>query len=131
MGLNTSHGAWDGSYSCFNTFRYAAASRINVNLDEYFGYNPMGTKSLDDIDHPLRYLFDHSDCDGELNESECTMIAFGLGQVMNAIALDDIIDNVLLCGRSNYRMQEFYQDCEKFKNGCMLAVKKKEPLVFG
>lgn len=130
MGLNTTHGAWDGPYSMFNTFRYAVAKRIGINLDDYFGFNPWGVKDLESIEHPVKYLLNHSDCDGKLNESECTLIAFGLDQIMSAITLDDMSGNVILDGRSNYRMQDFYEDCERFKNGCILAVKKKESLEF-
>jgi hypothetical protein len=130
MGLNTTHGAWDGPYSMFNTFRYAVAKRIGIDLDEYFGYNPYGTKELDSIDHAVKYLLDHSDCDGELTTSQATMVAFGLEQIMNAITLDEMQENIILNIKANYRMQDFYQDCEKFKNGCLNAVRKNENLIF-
>lgn len=132
MGLNTTHGAWDGPYSMFNDFRYAVAKRVGIDLDDYFGYNPYGTKNLDSIDHAVKYLLDHSDCDGELNVSECTLIAFGLDQIMSAITLDEMSGNVIVVleRKHEYRMQDFYEDCERFKNGCILAVKKKESLEF-
>lgn len=130
MGLNTTHGAWDGPYSFFNDFRYALAKRIGINLDEYFGYNPLGEKNLDDIDHPLRYLFNHSDCDGELNESECALIAFGLNQVMTKITLDEMDTNIRV-GRRQYKIRDLYEDCDKFRKGCLLAVRRKESLQFG
>lgn len=129
MGLNVTHGAFDGSYSFFNDFRYAVAKRIGIDLNEYFGFNPMGAKMLTEINHPLRPLFDHSDCDGELNQSECALIAFGLDKVMNSITLDEMATNMKI-GRREYRMQDLYEDCEKFRNGCLLAVRKKESLQF-
>lgn len=133
MGLNTTHGAWDGPYSCFNDFRYAIGKRIGINMDDYIGYNPMtGTKELDDIEHPVRYLLDHSDCDGELSPSECTLIAFGLDQIMNEITLDEMQANAVIYKRAGreYYAQDFYQDCENFKKGCLLAVRKRESLQF-
>ncbi len=76
MGLNTSHGAWDGPYSSFNTFRKWLASKINIDLDEYIGYmSQKATKELTSIDHKLMPLFNHSDCDGEITPAECLQIA--------------------------------------------------------
>ena len=130
MGLVTTHGAWDGKCSLFNVFRKELARRIEIDLNQYFGYNPEGTKHLSTIEHPLRYLFNLPDSYGELSSSECCLVGFGIEQVMNAIPLDDLINNIIIDQKNQYTMQDFYQDCDQFKRGCIAAFTSNESLVF-
>lgn len=127
MGLDTSHNAWHGSYSSFGRFRDELAKRIGINLDEYAGYNsgwkegdPLG-KDLKSIDHPLRDLFDHSDCDGELTPAQCFTIAEGLKMVMDEIKIDEMKD---------FLVQDFFENCNQFRDGCLLAYSKNESIDF-
>ena len=82
MGLNTTYNCWEGPYSSFNRFRYSLGHQIGINLDEYLGYNETGTKKLNEINHELMPLFNHSDCDGRLTVKECKSIVKGLNNIL-------------------------------------------------
>jgi hypothetical protein len=71
MGLDTTHGAWHGSYGSFHVWRTAVAQAAGINLEEMQGFG--GEKEWPD--HPLTPLLHHSDCDGKLTPQECTQIA--------------------------------------------------------
>lgn len=79
MGLDTTHNCWYGPYSSFNEFRHCLATQIGIKLDEYIGYNNSNaTKDLDTIEHDIKPLLIHSDCDGKLTIKEARQIAKGL-----------------------------------------------------
>ena len=118
MGLSVSHNCWSGAYSSFNRFRYDLAAQIGISLEEYIGYGDNGTKSLLDIDHNLRPLFNHSDCEGILTVPECKMIALGLTQI-----LDDFNDSL----KSDYKFKE---KIVQFRDGCMEAVENNQIVEF-
>lgn len=115
MGLDTTHNCWQGSYSSFNTFRYELAKLINVNLDEYLGYSDNGTKHLEDINHGIMPLLNHSDCDGELNVNECKQIVEGLNDILsnNTISNEYILNKII-----------------RFRDGCLEAIEKNENVEF-
>ena len=117
MGLNTSHGAWDGPYSSFNNFRRWLANQIGINLSDYAGYMHGGEKDLTTIDHPLMPLFNHSDCDGILTPDECRQIARGLKQVIDAAP-------------KNNENHCHLEAAERFRKGCIKAANAKENLEF-
>jgi hypothetical protein len=121
MGLDTTHNAWHGPYSSFNRFRYQLAKRIGINLDEYIGYNPGGSKDLVSIDHPLMDLFNHSDCDGELTPEQCSKIVDGLDQIINDSPIP-----------TNSRSEDylFIHQVIRFRDGCKEAYEKQEILQF-
>jgi hypothetical protein len=121
MGLDTTHNAWHGPYSSFNRFRNQLAKRIGIDLNDYVGYGPNGTKDLESIDHPLMDLFNHSDCDGELTPDQCAKIIEGLDMVikdcpvpMNAWSEDYL----------------FLSQAIRFRDGCKEAYEKQEVLEF-
>jgi hypothetical protein len=115
MGLDTTHNAWHGPYSMFNTFRFALAKQIGINLNEYSGYKPSGQKSLDSIEHDIMPLLNHSDCDGELSVSECERIVKGLNDIQSKLKNPD---------------NDFLRQLIQFKNGCIEAISKNEPILF-
>lgn len=119
MGLDTTHGCWNGPYSSFGRFLKALGQQIGIDLDEYIGYGDKGTKDLTTIDHDLRPLFDHSDCDGELTVEESKQIVRGF---------DDVIENfdVEKEGYYNGLMDSIIQ----FKNGLSKAISKREIVYF-
>lgn len=126
MGLDTSHNCWHGPYSSFNEFRLALAKCIGIDIEEYRGYgNPSATKDLKSIDHGIRPLLDHSDCDGELSPEEAKMIADGLQDILNRIEKDspDEIDR-------KYGVWKFINRIEKFRDGCILAWENNEIIDF-
>ncbi len=118
MGLDTTHDAWHGPYGSFNQFRKWLASKIGINLDEYYGYGNGGTKKLSSIPNDLKYLFDHSDCDGDITPLRCKKIAKAIDEVLKKVKEDDVI--------TNYQKTNAIQ----FRNGCLKAFKKKEKLQF-
>jgi len=61
------------SYGGFHRFRTHVAKSIGIQLDEMEGFTSNG-KSWDSIDDPIKILLNHSDCDGELEASECEKI---------------------------------------------------------
>lgn len=121
MGLNTTHGCFDGPYSSFNSFRYDLARQIGIDLDDYIGYsNPEATKDLKSIDHDLMALFKHSDCDGELNPSECVKIANGLDQVLKKLNTELEVNS-----------WNFEDTIKAFRDGCRKAAELNENVIFG
>lgn len=82
MGLNTSYGAWDGSYSSFGQWREIIASKIGLNLDEMLGYG--GEKEFDKK-HDLTPLLNHSDCDGHLTVPQCKRVKRGLEAILKTM----------------------------------------------
>lgn len=110
MGLDTTHECWHGPYGSFKLFRYDLGRQIGINLDDYIGYGERGTKDLESIEHDLMPLFNHSDCDGELQPSECVKIANGLYDVLNNL---------------NYELKietwNFEDKIKQFMDGCKNA----------
>jgi hypothetical protein len=51
------------SYSGFHRFRTRIAESVGIHLDEMEGFCDCGIL-WDDIDDPIKYLLNHSDCDG-------------------------------------------------------------------
>jgi len=118
MGLDTSHNCWHGPYSSFGRFRRCLGEQIGINLDEYLGYNQNGTKYLDSIEHDIKPLLNHSDCDGSLTVKESRQIAKGLTQILKNF---------------NEELPSDYNFKEKiiqFRDGCLDAVSKKQKVKF-
>ena len=75
MGLNTSHGAYDGSYGGFHNFRVELARVAGLpplESMEYYGGN-IPWSSLEET--PLMILLLHSDSDGEISWGDCKLLA--------------------------------------------------------
>ena len=99
MGLNTSHGCFDGAYSAFTRWRHAVAkaagyaiwkvtfddgiSQPTVMLD--WGHiedaNLMGEWDKPQSD-PLVYLIAHSDCDGVIHTAQAAPLAARLREIL-------------------------------------------------
>lgn len=120
MGLDTTHGCWNGPYSSFGTFREELAAQIGENLKAFEGFG--GDKSFDKLDHPVKPLLDHSDCDGELSPAECESIVEGLNQ---------IIAGFKECKFLQKESGEYFiERCERFRNGCLTAIAANETVRF-
>lgn len=116
MGLNCSHGAYDGSYTGFNNLRRAVSKAAGGS------YPPHKDKTLDKwkwyVDekysketHPGLYEFlNHSDCDGEISPESCVVVANDLDALLPLI--------------------EGQERLLKFIDGCRLAANQNEPLEF-
>jgi len=116
MGLNTTHGCFDGPYSYFNSFRKWVANEIDINLDRMDGFCFGNGISWDVVNHPIKPLLDHSDCDGELSPEECRSIVEGGQMILDAIPDD--------WGEWEIKLQTFI-------NGCRIAAEAGEPVIFG
>ena len=118
MGLDTSHNCWHGGYGRFNRFRYSLAEQIGINLDDYIGYHENAKKNLSEINHDLQPLFDHSDCDGNLDVDDCIKIVRGLNQVLKNF--NDKIE----------ADSDFKERIIQFRDGCIDAISKNESVEF-
>lgn len=118
MGLDTTHNCWHGAYSSFNRFRYSLGKQIGINLDDYIGYGDNGTLDLNNLQHDLMPLFNHSDCDGALSVEESKKIANGLNQVLGNF--NDKLD-------MDY---DFKEKVTQFRDGCLDAISKNEIVKF-
>jgi hypothetical protein len=81
MGIDFSPSEAHWSYSGFHSFRKRLAKEIGINLDEMEGYilgetySDKKSKSWKGIKDPIRYLLDHSDCDGHITPKRCKRVA--------------------------------------------------------
>lgn len=80
MGLNVTHGCWDGAYSSFGRFREALAEQVGLKLPDMVGF---GGKMPWDLlrPDPLWVLLNHSDCDGEIAHADCGPLAKRLHEI--------------------------------------------------
>jgi hypothetical protein len=117
MGLDTTHNCWNGSYSRFSRFRKALANEIGINLSEYDGFG--GTKSWDTLNHGIKPLLNHSDCDGILTVEECKSIITGLNEILAGL------------DKSSIEEQHFIDQIIQIRDGCIDAVENNEIVEFG
>ncbi len=73
MGLTTTHNCWDGSCTSFNDWRRCLCEAAGYgDLDNYLGFG--GDKAWPESDI-LIVLLNHSDCDGEIEWTDCIKLA--------------------------------------------------------
>lgn len=115
MGLDTTHGAWHGSYSGFANFRRAVCLAAGLgDIDDYEGFG--GNKPFPHrIDVPVTPLLDHSDCDGEI-KGEAVLLGI-------ADYLDMLVDEKRL-------PTVWHPAARRFAAGCRAANDAGEPLEF-
>ena len=108
MGLDTTHGAWNGGYGSFNLWRQCIANYYGVPLELMEGYwsmsgsaeclikDKMGTASWFDkyervlplkwesfkLPNSVKYLLNHSDCDGHIPPKTCGKLAKELNKAL-------------------------------------------------
>ena len=127
MGLDTSHDAWHGAYSAFDSWRSAICSAMGGkwpqghNSDMRWYWGPGFSKET----HPgLRCLLCHSDCDGEIDPATCALLADEL------TALLPFMDAWGL-GCGHIAQRGGYADVTRtFIQGCRRAAAANEPLEF-
>jgi hypothetical protein len=115
MGLNTTHGAWDGPYSSFNNFRRWLSKIEGFDLDNMEGFGGEH-KPWDEIHSDLKPLLDHSDCDGEISWQDCKKIA----DILKIIINENVLDSE----------QWLINKAEDFRIGALLAYENKENIEF-
>jgi hypothetical protein len=71
------------AYHTFHVFRMRVAAHLGIDLEAMDGFD--GTQEWTSVDdEPLVHLLRHSDCDGELDRTECAAIATRLRAVTEA-----------------------------------------------
>ena len=92
MGLDFSHTNAHWSYSGFMRFRVRLTAEIGIDLKKMIGFNKENDfKSLswEKVTDPIKYLLDHSDCDGDLSPELCSKIAPRLRELVSSWDDDD------------------------------------------
>ena len=130
MGLDTSHGCWNGPYSLFNSFRIQVAAQIGFDLDKMEGFG--GEISFDDMNHPIKPLLDHSDCDGQLSSSDLTSIVKGIDMILKDFDDSKIILNDERFGDTSVKdIRDFViRRLKIFKEGAEDALSLNENVIF-
>lgn len=123
MGLNASHGCWDGGYSAFAHFRRALASLIGIDLDKMAGFGGHVPWSFLAPD-PLHILLNHSDCDGEIAVEDLLPLAD---------RLDELVPMLENLERMSGELASFghAQSAREFADGLRDAACLGEPVEFG
>ncbi|HET6725902.1 MAG TPA: hypothetical protein VFH85_07850 [Gammaproteobacteria bacterium] len=147
MGLDTTHDAFHGAYSAFNTFRQAIAHAIGGSYGPHYlrayggelarderGY-PIPDRSLDDSlfyfpntltkegNPGLWEFFHHSDCDGEISPQACVHVADEMEAILPKITDDIRAGHIAARGG-------MIEVTKKFIAGCRAAAAAGEPLGF-
>lgn len=148
MGLIFSHGAWNGGYSGFMTWRKKVAQVAGLpplELMEGF-YNPITNNGLPTLycgdrdkltylqhlddelpikwsclkKDPLHILLTHSDSQGYIKSSDCVKIAKSLEKLI--VLMPE--------GEGPGHVRNWKETTQNFVNGLKLAAELKEKLVF-
>lgn len=145
MGLDTTHDAFHGAYSAFNSLRQEVAAAIGGSYPPHWLRSFDGTLARDKEGYPITdlsldreriYLPDglaesspgmyeflmHSDCDGEIVPEMCAQVAD---------ALDAVLPDMPEGGAGHLAARGGYREVlRKFIAGCRDAAAKGEPLEF-
>lgn len=117
MGLDTTHNAFSGAYSSFNSWRTWLSKKCGFHLRDMVGFGGTTEWTVEKAAHPLYPLLSHSDCDGELTVEECKTVQRGLAEIITQYNGDE-------------EDKDMIDACIRFRNGCNLAISKKEPIKF-
>lgn len=123
MGLDTTHGAWHGSYSTFNEWRNLVARAAGFPpLKEMRGFGGERLWETTSGDRRLIPLLNHSDCDSYLSVRVLPGIAAGL---------DAIVDRLPAYLDEGPAFHELWRDRTRaFAAGCRAAAAAGEPIEF-
>jgi len=88
MGLDVTHGCWQGSYSAFNRFRDALWRVTYPENPGGWQNMPSGAFKAFPSDEPMDYLFYHSDCEGDLEVWMLQPLADRLEAIATALPAD-------------------------------------------
>lgn len=116
MGLDTTHGCFQGSYTSFFSFKCDIENQIKIKLKN--DYSLTKICELIEINTFLEPLLNHSDCDGELTPQECEKIVVGLNYILNNFNEEILHD------------ERFKERLNSFIKGCELAIKNNESVIF-
>jgi hypothetical protein len=146
MGLDVSHNAWRGSYSAFSRWRWKLAAVAGLpplglmdgffergayddpfkelarefpNIAEtYYDALPIPWDALKP--DPLHVLLHHSDCDGQIDPTDCGPIADRLEELLPLLPTEPDPGHI----------GDWQEKTRKFIAGCRAAAAASEPLEF-
>lgn len=85
MGLDLNTG-WGMSYGSFHLFRTMIAEAAGINLDQMAGFG--GSIQWKTIKDNIKWLLDHSDCEGKISARRCGLTAPRLKELAPALKDD-------------------------------------------
>jgi len=118
MGLDVSHGCWEGAYSAFMRWRIEIARVAGIDLlaMEGFGGAMSWSNLKPDVLHVLLY---HSDCDGSIEVEHLEPLANRLTDLLP-----------LLSGDGGGHIGNYREKTQTFIDGLRLAASLNEPIEF-
>lgn len=135
VGLDTTHDAFHGAYSAFNTFRKfllkSIGGRFPPHADKkllhdhwYWGDE---SEFNSETHKGLLEFFRHSDCDGEISPVMCKLIADEMESILPHVEklaeTEEAYGHILRDGG-------YVEVAKRFIEGCRLAHELNEPLEF-
>ena len=135
MGLNCSHGAFDGAYSAFDRFRRAVVEVFGgswpPHRPPYEHLSPGDWYYPDDIDpslkEGLKLFAQHSDCDGEFTPDECVKVARMMREAARLMREKEDIETQGHLKALGILMSDV---CDRFAAGCEKAANAGECMEF-
>jgi len=118
MGLNISHGCWQGSYSAFGQWRRAIAHAIGIDLKAMDGFGGDTLWSALPPD-PLHVLLNHPDDSGEIAAEHCPLLFQRLHDIYPLLPLEP-----------EHNTRSVRARTKKFMRGLRRAIRKNEMLRF-
>jgi hypothetical protein len=115
MGLDTTHGCFNGPYSAFMRFRIHVAEAAGYGVDYY--YKPYLTEG----DDPILILLNHSDCDGIIEAKDCAPLADAMEALLPKLETNNV---------AGVRGMTMKATAETFIEGLRLAARLKENVEF-
>lgn len=100
------------SYAGFYRFRQKIAETIDLRLDGMEEYTPYG-RSWDTVKSPIKYLLNHSDCDGYIPSKKCKLVADELMRIISKWSQEDydyqngklLAENMMECYKNHTPLQ--------------------------
>lgn len=133
MGLDCTHGAFNGAYSSFNRFRQAICASFggshpdheDKSLDNGRWY--WGKKDIEpEHEEALNFFFCHQDCEGDISPEMCKKVADALESLLPKLKPFE----EKYGGGHIEATGGLIAVTQKFINGCRLAHKENETLEF-
>lgn len=152
MGLDCSHDAFHGAYSAFNSFRQVICKAFGgsfpphnfkgfkngvITRDMLLGkeqpldnnmiyFNDPTDENTVEVPDGLYLFLTHSDCDGDISPELCIKVADDLEQLLPKIKA---MTGTPWSGSIEHA-GGYEEATKKFIDGCRLAARKNEPLLF-
>ncbi|RYI30558.1 hypothetical protein EVU96_09080 [Bacillus infantis] len=133
MGLDTTHNAFHGAYSAFNTFRKFICESIGGSFPPHKdktlkdGYWYFGEGYNTETHKGLTEFLAHEDCEGEISPEMCKVVADELESILPYV--EERARTIEAHGHI-LRDGGYVAVTKRFIEGCRLAHERNEPLEF-